>query len=334
MSLFSADSGTLYRDHFGLERKPFELTPDSNMLFLGEGHKNALAVLKHGVVSDKAFLLFTGGVGTGKTTLINVLSKTLENPGYVCVISNPTLELDDFFYYFAAQLGLLFDGNKAKFLVLFSKLLEQCKKSNRRVLLIIDEAHALPTDLLEEMRLLVNMAAELKDVLSIFLVGQPELLERLNERQLSPLSQRIAVRYHLDQLSAEEATQYVLFRLNRSGGKNPRLFTDQALQLIYQATGGNPRQINVLCDTALRVACARGKTEVDEKIVRKAVEQLHIPGDSSAFHLPPLRPSWRRWLLPGVAAILVIDGLFIAYAYHKGWVQAALGYLARQLGMG
>ncbi len=324
----------MYRNHFGLARKPFELTPDSKILFLGETHKEALAVLKQGVVSDKGFLLFTGGVGTGKTTLINVLSKTLENPGYLCLISNPTLEIDDFFYYFAAQLGLLFDGNKAKFLFLFSKLLEECKKTNSKVLLIIDEAHALPTDLLEEMRLLVNMAAEIKGVLSIFLVGQPELLSRLNEKQLSPLSQRIAVRYHLNQLSKEDALQYVLFRLHRSGAKNNTLFTEKALHLIYTATGGNPRQINILCDNALLAAFSRDKIEVDDKLVRECVEQLHIPGDNSAFYLPPEKNKWRGWVIWGGLLLVLLEVVGFVYAYQRGWLQPIFQYFKRLFNLG
>lgn len=122
----------MYKKHFGFLRKPFELTSDSSILFLGETHKEALAVLKRGVFSDKGILLFTGAVGTGKTTLINVLAKSLENPGHLCLISNPTLEIDDFFYYFAAQLGLLYDGNRPKFLFFFSKFLEECKKNNKK----------------------------------------------------------------------------------------------------------------------------------------------------------------------------------------------------------
>lgn len=311
----------MYRNHFGLLRKPFELTPDSNILFLGETHKEALSVLKHGVVSDKGFLLFTGGVGTGKTTLINVLSKTLKIPGYLCVISNPTLEIDDFFSYFAAQLGLLFDGNKAKFLFLFTKLLEECKKNSRKVLLIIDEAHALPTDLLEEMRLLVNMAEEVKNVLSIFLVGQPELLTRLREKQLEPLCQRIAVRHHLDQLSQEDSWQYVFFRLSRSGAKNKNLFTEKALHLIYAATGGNPRQINILCDNALLAAFSRDKIAVDDMIIRECAAQLYIPGDRSAYYLPPETSFWRPWIIWGVVGVLLLEGAGVVYAYQRGWLQ-------------
>ncbi len=325
----------MYKNHFGLVRKPFELTPDFNILFLGESHKEALAVLKHGVVSDKGFLLFTGGVGTGKTTLINVLSKTLENPGYICMISNPTLGIDDFFYYFAAQLGLLFDGNKAKFLFLFSKLLEECKKNNRKVLLIVDEAHALPTDLLEEMRLLVNMAAEVKNVLSIFLVGQPELLDRLTEEQLSPLSQRIAVRYHLNQLSKEESLHYVLFRLNRAGANNNRLFSERALNLIYQATHGNPRQINIICDNALFAAYSRDRLKVDEMLIRECVEKLYISGDDSAFFLSPRKTAiWRNWMLWCVLSIVVVEGIVLIYAHRKGWLQPIYQYFKSHFSMG
>lgn len=318
----------MYRKHLGLSRKPFELSPDSNILFLGETHKEALGVLKQGVVSDKGFLLFTGGVGTGKTTLINVLSQTLENPGYLCVISNPTLEIDDFFYYFAEQLGLLFDGNKAKFLFLFSKLLEECKKTNRKVLLIVDEAHALPTDLLEELRLLVNMVAEIPNVLSIFLVGQPELLQRLNEEQLSPLSRRIAVRYHLNQLSREDTIQYVLFRLNRAGSENNNIFTEKALNLIYQATGGNPRQINILCDNALLLAYSLDRIDVDAKNIRESAAQLYIPGDDDAFYLPPEKTFWKRWLVWMVLGVLILEIGAALYAHQQGWLEPVYRYLS------
>jgi general secretion pathway protein A len=323
----------MYKSYFGFNKKPFELSPDTKFLFLGETHKEALGVLKQGVVSDKGFLLFTGGVGTGKTTLINVLSKTLENPGYVCVISNPTLDIDDFFYYFAAQLGLLFDGNKAKFLFLFSKLLEECKKSDRKVLLIIDEAHALPTDLLEELRLLVNMAAEIKGVLSVFLVGQPELLERLTEEQLSPLAQRIAVRYHLIKLSKQDAIKYILFRLKRAGCQNGSLFTEKALEMVYTTTSGNPRQINLICDNALLAAYSREIDEVDEKIIRKCVEQLAIPGDD-LYYLPPTQKIWQRWWFWLILGLIAGEIVFAVYAWRQGWLDSFQNYVFNFLNKG
>ncbi|TKB12205.1 ExeA family protein [Desulforhopalus sp. IMCC35007] len=320
----------MYRTHFGLHKKPFELTPDTKFLFLGETHKEALGILKRGVVSDKGFLLFTGGVGTGKTTLINVLSKTLENPGYLCVISNPTLEIDDFFYYFAAQLGLLFDGNKAKFLFLFSKLLEECKKTERKVLLIIDEAHALPTDLLEELRLLVNMAAEIKGVLSVFLVGQPELLDRLNEEQLSPLAKRIAVRYHLSKLSKQDALQYIQFRLKRAGADKRSIFTEKALELIYLSTSGNPRQINIICDNALLAAYLKEEDVVEASVVRKCVEQLAIPGDN-LYYLPPEKKLWKRWWVWLIIGVLLAEIVFGIFAWRQGWLDSLYSYLLKIL---
>lgn len=323
----------MYKSYFGFNKKPFELTPDTKFLFLGETHKEALGVLKKGVVSDKGFLLFTGGVGTGKTTLINVLSKTLENPGYLCVISNPTLDIDDFFYYFAAQLGLLFDGNKAKFLFLFSKLLEECKKTERKVLLIIDEAHALPTDLLEELRLLVNMAAEIKGVLSVFLVGQPELLDRLTEEQLSPLAQRIAVRYHLTKLSKQDAIKYILFRLKRAGSHNTSIFTEKALDMVYTTTYGNPRQINLICDNSLMLAYSREEDEVDEKIVRKCVEQLAIPGDN-LYYLPPSKNIWQRWWVWVIIGLIFVEMAFGVYAWRQGWLDSFLDYMFKMLNFG
>ncbi|KGO35730.1 hypothetical protein JT06_00415 [Desulfobulbus sp. Tol-SR] len=112
----------MYRQHFGLLHKPFELIPDAGTLFLSESHKEALSVLRYGVVANKGFLVLTGGIGTGKTTLVNVLAASLDCPHHLCVLSNPTLEIADFYYYLALKLGLPFDGNKAKFLILFSQL--------------------------------------------------------------------------------------------------------------------------------------------------------------------------------------------------------------------
>ncbi|HSO10030.1 MAG TPA: AAA family ATPase, partial [Desulfoprunum sp.] len=166
----------MYRQHFGLLHKPFELVPDAGTLFLSESHKEALSVLRYGVVANKGFLVLTGGIGTGKTTLVNVLAAGLDCPHHLCVLSNPTLEIGDFYYYLASKLELPFDGNKAKFLILFSQFIEKCRKEQRRVLLIFDEAHALPFELFQEIRFLANLPPEDQVALSIFLIGQPELL--------------------------------------------------------------------------------------------------------------------------------------------------------------
>jgi general secretion pathway protein A len=314
--------------------KPFELSPDSTVLFLGESHKETLAGLKQGLVSDTGFLLLTGGVGTGKTTLVNLLVKTHQVPGYCCVISNPTLDIDDFFAYFAATLGLPFDGNKAKFLVLFAKMLEDCQKTKKKVLLVIDEAHALPTDLLEELRLLGNLAIEVRNVLSVLLVGQPELLDRLTEEQLSSLRQRIVVRCHLDDLSLQDCLQYIRFRLDWAGAQGRTVFTEPALKLVYEATRGNPRQINILCDNVLFAASSHGVVEVDARWVRECAERLHIQGDDRTFFLSPEKNIWSIRLIAMVLVILLAEGAVLAYAYRQGWLAPVYQFLMRLSGLG
>jgi general secretion pathway protein A len=184
----------------------------------------------------------------------------------------------------------------------------------------------LPTDLFEELRLLVNMAAEIKGVLSVFLVGQPELLDRLNEEQLSPLAQRIAVRYHLNKLSKQDAIKYILFRLKRAGCQNSSLFTEKALEMVCTTTSGNPRQINLICDNALFAAYSREVDEIDEKIVRKCVEQLAIPGDN-LYYLPPCKKIWQRWWVWLILGLIVGEIAFGFYAWRQGWLDSFQDYV-------
>lgn len=249
------------------------------------------------------------------------------------MISNPTLDIDDFFAYFAAKLGLQFDGNKAKFLVLFARMLEDCKKNKRKILLIIDEAHALSTDLLEELRLLGNLAIEVRNVFSVLLVGQPELVDRLVEKQLSSLRQRIAVRCHLNDLTLQDCLLYIRFRLDRAGVQGRTVFTEPALKLAYEATRGNPRQINILCDNVLFAASANGAVEIDERWFRECVERLYIQGDDRTFFLPPEKNIWSIWLISTVLVILLVEGAVLAYAYRLGWLAPVYQLLMRLSGL-
>lgn len=317
----------MYRQYYDLHNKPFELTPDSETLFLSESHQEALSVLRYGVVANKGFLVLTGGIGTGKTTLINVLAKTLEGPHYLCVLSNPTLSIEDFYHYFAAKLGLLFDGNKAKFLLLFAKLIEECQKHSSKILLIIDEAQALPIELLEEIRFLANLSPEAQTVLSIFFVGQPEFLEHLALERLLPLRQRIAIRFHVEPLSQADTLQYVLYRLDKAGAQRKNLFTEKAMELIHRATGGNPRLINILCDNALVSGYANDAMLIDHTIIESCVEELCIPGDEKTFFLPPKKPELsRKWIMLGVA-VAIGEATGIYFAYTHGWLETLRRYV-------
>lgn len=323
----------MYRKHFGLLRKPFELSPDSNTFFLDGMHNQVLAGLRQEIADNTSFLLLTGGVGTGKSALLNVLVASLRIPGHLCVLT-PPLEVADFFGCLGKQLGLAFNGNKAKFLVLLANLLEECRKNGRKILLIVDEAHILPTSLLEELRLFAHLAAEVKSVLSILLVGQPELLCRLTQEQLFLLNQRIAVRYHLDNLTREDCRRYILFRLSRAGAGDGEFFSEKAGELIYEATGGNPRHINMLCDNALLAAYAQGVPAIDEGLVRECVERLRFGGDDSVFLLPPEKTGVRKWLVWAVLTVVLLEGAGMAYAYQKGWLVTVCQYLMRSIKLG
>ena len=310
----------MYLQYYGFKRKPFELSPKVDTLFLGETHKEGLAVLKYGVISDKGFLLLTGGVGTGKTTLVNCLAASLEMSEGLCLISNPNLDVTEFYHYFAAKIGLAFDGNKAQFLLGFGEHLHVCQELEEKVLLIIDEAHALPIEVLEEIRLLASLSAEYPGTMSIFLVGQPELLERLAEKRMLPLRQRIALRFHLEPLSRKDTLQYILFRLNAAGAQQGALFTEQAIEDIHRSAEGNPRVINILCDHALLTGYSRDVLRIDSDIIRECIEQQHLPGDTDFYHLPKKKRFWHRGLFWFLFFLLVLDGVGIWFAYRLGLV--------------
>jgi general secretion pathway protein A len=294
----------MYRQHFGLRNKPFELTPDARALFLSESHKEALSVLQYGVVSNKGYLMLTGGIGTGKTTLLYVLTTNLDCSYHLCLLTNPTLEIADFYFYLAEKLGLPFDGNKAKFLVQFGEFATKCRKEKSRILIIIDEAHALPLNIFEEIRFLSNLPPEDQAILSIFLVGQPELLDRLADERLAPLRQRIAIRFHIEPLTLQDTKDYILFRLDRAGASSRNIYTEKALERVHMETGGNPRLINILCDNALVSAFAADELVIDEGIVRSCAEEMVLPRQRKGGLLKKIRKAVSPWWV-AVAVLLI-----------------------------
>jgi len=292
--------------------------PKVDALFLGETHKEGLAVLQYGVISNKGFLLLTGGVGTGKTTLINCLAASLKMSENLCLISNPNLDVVEFYHYFAARIGQQFDGNKALFLLAFAEYLKKCSTTEKKILLIIDEAHALPIEVLEEIRLLANLSAEYPTTLSIFLVGQPELLDRLAEKRLLPLRQRISMRFHLEPFSREDTEQYILFRLNAAGAQQGALFTRKAIDAVDQAAEGIPRVINIICDHALLTGFSRSELRIDHTIIRECVEQQKLPGDTDFYLLPEEKRFWKSWFFWFLLIFLCFEGAGIWLLFHFG----------------
>jgi general secretion pathway protein A len=277
----------MYRKFYGLQQRPFELTPDGSLVYLSEAHREAIATLRYGVIADKSFLLLTGGVGAGKTTILNSLLDMVKQKVRVCVLNNPTLRHNEFYHYLERKLGLSCKGNKGEFIIQFSSLLDRCAKTKEKVLLIIDEAQIFPIQLLEEIRLLSNLAGN-RNVLSIFLIGQPELQLKLADPRLLPLRQRIGIRYHLEPLNQYDTAQYIVYRLNRAGSENPAIFTKKAIDCIHEASHGNPRLINVICDHALMSGFAADLTLIDQEIIMACLEDIRLQSEEklrvSEFH--------------------------------------------------
>jgi general secretion pathway protein A len=308
----------MYTKYYGLAKKPFALTPDPAVVFMSETHQEGLAILKYGILSKKCFLVLTADVGSGKTTLLQALVNSLEQDIHLCLLNNPILYRDEFFSYIAKKLGLHWDGNKAMFLIEFGNMLKECYRKDERVLLIFDEAHVLPVDLLEEIRLLSNLEEKGQDVLSIFLVGQPELNDRMSDDRLLPLRQRIGIRFHLSRFTLEETRQYILFRLRNAGARHLNIFSEEAIALIHKMSQGTPRLINIICDHALLTGFAESKPVIGAELIQESVNDLHFPGEANP--LPVAQPKktnrLRALLVGGFALAGLLLGIFLWMHYR------------------
>ncbi len=307
----------MYCNFYGLNQKPFELAPVGGLVYFSEAHREAIATLRYGVIADKGFLLLTGGVGSGKTTMLNTLLGMLKDKVQVCVLNNPKLRRNEFFCYLGGKIGVEYNGNKGQFLLKFSNLLIKHKKEGSKLLLIIDEAQVFSIDLFEEIRLLSNLAED-RNVLGIFLIGQPELQEKLADPILLPLRQRIGIRYHLEPLNRDDTGQYILYRLNKAGAVNPALFTAEAIDCIFEASMGNPRLINVICDHAMISGFAGEKNKIDRDIIVECIKAIRLQGEErlqiselleKTVALPVVRNNARK-ALP--AAVFVLVALILA----------------------
>ncbi len=275
----------MYNKYYGFSTTPFDLTPSPDVVYMSESHQEALAILRYGVVGKKGFLVLTGDVGTGKTTLLQALVHSLEMEVHLCLINNPTLTRDEFFSMLARSYGLTWEDNKAFFLIEFAEFLKKCRQDGERVLLIVDEAHVLSVGLLEEIRLLSNQDALGQDVLSIFLVGQPELNELMSSERLLPLRQRVGIRFHLERFSPEETKQYILYRLRKAGASHFNIFSDDAVSSIYQVSKGTPRLINIVCDHALLSGFSQGEPIINAEMIRECIQDLQFPGEETSLPL-------------------------------------------------
>ncbi len=293
----------MYERFYYLNEKPFKITADPRFLFWSEGHKEALAHLRYGVEERKGFVVITGEVGTGKTTLLQALLARLKDNIHYVAVSNPGMSVDDFLYYIGNAFGLSVGTfSKAQFLMKFSDFLQESARQGKYVLLIVDEAHKLSVELLEEIRLLSNLETAEEKLLNIFLVGQPELNRKLTDPSLLPLRQRICASYHLLPLSREDVGGYLKKRLLIAGAKFSNLFKPSAVRAIYKYTRGYPRAINILADQALLTGFVRGKKEINTRIIREASKDLMLPGEKRSRFFP----AWLKWGIGAVAGVVAV----------------------------
>ena len=318
----------MFREYFGIEENPFSNTPDPKYLFMSDRHQEALAHLQYGVQGSSGFVLLTGEVGTGKTTLCRCLVEQLPDHIDLALCLNPSLNETELLATICDELGIDVsdarpDSVKNHMDALNRHLLDGHARG-RRTVLIIDEAQNLSRSLLERVRLLTNLETSTTKLLQVILIGQPELREILGRGDMRQLSQRITARYHLDPMTREEADNYIRHRL-QIGGLDAGLITPGALAEIHAHSGGIPRLINALCERSLLGAFAGGKTSIEESLARTAAHEVlgrevlgrevlgrEVPGRVS---LGP--PPQRR---QGAGAIGWLTGIGLAAAAIAGTV--------------
>jgi general secretion pathway protein A len=269
----------MYAAYFGLKQEPFSIAPDPRLLFMSERHREALAHLLYGVGGGGGFVLLTGEIGTGKTTVCQLFLEQVPDHCNVAYIFNPKLTVTELLQSVCEEfhIGLPQTGRAATvkdYLDPLNAFLLREHAAGRNSVLIIDEAQNLSADVLEQLRLLTNLETRERKLLQIVLIGQPELRAMLSRPELEQLAQRVIARYHLDALSQAETAQYVQHRLEAAGLTQPLPFERRALRRIHQLTAGVPRRINLLCDRALLGAFAGGHARVDNAIVDKAASEV------------------------------------------------------------
>lgn len=269
----------VYCKHFGLTREPFNITPDPSFLYLSESHREALAQLVYGVNARKGFVVLTGEVGTGKTTLIRCLLDELNGGTKTALVFNMIVSPDDLLRYVCEKFGLIANqekrGDPHDYVTLLEGFLFDSYQSGHNVALIIDEAQNLTTELLENVRLLSNFETAKDKLFQILLVGQPELGTRLNAPELRQIKQRVALRYHLSPLNPSDSKEYMAKRLEAAGG-SVSLFTTAAVDAVYNYSSGIPRLINILCDNGLLAAYALRKETVEAEMIGEVARDLQL----------------------------------------------------------
>ena len=268
----------MYDEHFGLTGRPFQLTPDARFWYETATHRKAMAYLGYGLAQGEGFVVVTGDIGAGKTTLVGHLTAMLDPAALnVITIVSTAIPADDLLRIVATGLGVDPSGlAKAQLLTAIERGLHAVARSGRRTLLIVDEAQALPVDALEELRMLSNFQAGGHALLQILLLGQPEFRERLHgSERLEQLRQRVIAIHHLDPMEPREVSDYIAHRLTVVGWQGRPDFADDAFEALYLGSGGVPRRLNQLAGRVMLHAAIEGLEMIDGRVVRGVLRDLH-----------------------------------------------------------
>jgi len=303
----------MYTDHFGLKEPPFTITPDTHFFFGHSSYQDALNMLLVAARSGEGFIKITGEVGTGKTLLCRKFLAALEGEDFVTAyIPNPYLEPLTLLLAVADELGVAYpeQANQHQLLKALTQFLIDTHAAGKRAVLCLDEAQAMPTESLEALRLLTNLETERSKLLQVVLFGQPELDRRLDDPAIRQLRQRIGFSYRLGALNLQDVEYYLAHRLGIAGYRGPRLFSREAVRLLYRSSRGVPRLINILAHKALMAGFGEGARYVTDRYV-----QMAILDTESARH----RLATRRWLWR-VTALLALVTASVGVLVWGSWL--------------
>jgi len=306
----------MYTSYFGFKENPFSLTPDPNYLYLSRNHKEAFDHLLYGINERKGFIVITGGIGTGKTTLCRALLGTLDSSTKTALIFNAYISDMELLRTINQEFGVgeeVPGQSKKDYIDSLNQFLLETFSRGGNAVLLIDEAQNLSPAVLEQIRMLSNLETEKEKLVQIVLAGQSELRELLSSPSLRQLDERIMVRYNLEPLAKNDVQGYVEHRLVVAGGKGNVRFTKGALEAIYGYSQGNPRRINGVCDRALLIAYSKDEFTISKRTVQKAIEDIR--GDVTLE--PRLRRGWSQKRVSSLSVLLLV--LLIIVAGFGGW---------------
>ncbi len=317
----------MYATFFGLKEMPFNLTPDSRYLFLSRRHREALNYLLYGIHEKKGFIVLTGGIGTGKTTICRALLAHLDDTVDTALIFNSFMSELEILETAAREFGIAPLPQERKtirgYIEALNEFLLADFAAGRTALLVIDEAQNLSLSALEQIRMISNLETEREKLVQIVLIGQPELKKKLAAPELRQLNERITVRYDLGPLDRADVREYILHRMTVAGSNGILRFTAGAHRCIYNFSRGIPRRINAICDRALLIAYTGNKAEIKPGTIRRAIADLH--GMSSRFQSSRI---WRKWIVPTAAFLAAASaGAFLAGIHYADLLAKFRTYL-------